>query len=109
MKLACGRSRITILLFTLLVAVACGSGSALDAILEEGSVRSVIVEVVGRDLLEIERLQVRDDEGKVRTFSTVGFIGQSPSHLRQHQLLGEGILVSYVAKDEILLAVDLAD
>ena len=72
MKLACGRSRITILLFTLLVAVACGSGSALDAILEEGSARGVIVEV-------------------------------------QHQLLGEGILVSYVAKDEILLAVDLAD
>ena len=105
----CRRSRLAIWIFTLLVAVACGSGSASDVTPQEGSVRGVIVEVVGRDLLEIERLRVRDDEGKVWTFTTEGFIGQSPSHLRQHQLLGEGILVSYVAKDEILLAVDLAD
>ena len=110
MKLAYGPSRLAVLALTMmLVAVACGSESNSDEPPKEGSVLGVIVEVVGRDLLEIELLRVRDDEGKVWTFTTEEFVGLSPSHLRQHQILGEKVLVSYVAKDDILLATDLAD
>ena len=91
-----------LLLFSM-VAVGCdGSG-------EELQVRGQVVEVVPRSFSEVETLRIRDEAGRIYRFETEGFVGFTPSHVREHQLLGQSLLVTYVKKGERLVAVALAD
>jgi hypothetical protein len=97
------------LAFALVLLAACedtrsnaGGGDSLQ-------VRGHIVEVVGRSITEVETLRIRDSDERSWTFTTEGFIGFSPAHLREHQLFGQTVLVTYVAKGDILVAVDVAD
>ena len=73
------------------------------------SVRGIVVEVVGRNLLEVETLQVRTQDGRTWTFTTDGPLPFTASHLREHQLFGQTVLVFFVKRDGRLVAVDLAD
>jgi hypothetical protein len=68
-----------------------------------------VVEVVGRSITEVETLRIRDAGGKTWTFTTEGFIGFSPAHLREHQLFGQTVLVTYVEKEGRLVAVNATD
>ena len=86
----------------LLVAVACGGGG-------EKSVTGMVVEAVERDLVEIELLRVRDAGGKVWEFTTEGPVGINASHLRQHQVLGEMVVVTYTEENGSLIATDVSD
>ena len=86
----------------LLIAAACGGDS-------EKTVTGLIVEAVERDLVEIELLRVRDDDGKVWTFSTEGPVGINAAHLRQHQVLGEKVVVTYSVYRGDLIATDVRD
>ena len=93
---------------TLLLALAlalfggCGTEDAMQ-------VRGQVVEVVPRNFSELESLRVRDAEGRVYTFATEGFVGFTPSHVREHQFLGQSLLVTYVKRGDILLALKLED
>ena len=95
--------------------ISCGGNSPdldkPDLINQEGGqVRGMVLEVVGRNIVELETLRIRDESGKEWTFGAdQGFIGLSPSHLREHQLAGESVLVTYVTRDGRLLAVDITD
>jgi len=53
------------------------------------------VEVVERNLSEIERLRVRASDGEIWTFITEGPVGWLPSHLREHQVFGQSVVVFY--------------
>ena len=86
----------------LLLAAACGGAN-------EKPVTGLIVEAVGRDLVEVELLRVRDDEGKVWTFSTEGPVAVNAAHLRQHQVLGEKVIVTYSVYRDDLIATDVRD
>ena len=86
----------------MLIAAACGGDS-------EKTVTGLIVEAVERDLVEIELLRVRDDDGKVWTFSTEGPVGINAAHLRQHQVLGEKVVVTYSAYRGDLIATGVRD
>ena len=86
----------------LLVAVACGGGG-------EKSVTGMVVEAVERDLVEIALLRVRDAGGKVWEFTTEGPVGINASHLRQHQVLGEMVVVTYTEENGSLIATDVSD
>ncbi|MCH7842736.1 MAG: hypothetical protein IID01_08225 [Chloroflexi bacterium] len=86
----------------LFIAVACGGGG-------EKVVTGLVVEAVERNLAEIELLRVRDGDGRVWEFSTEGSVGISAAHLRQHQVLGEKVTVTYKEKDGRLIAVDVRD
>ena len=96
------------LVLALLVA---GGGDAANTATEgAGQVRGRVVEVVGRSIVELETLRIRDEAGMVWTFSAPeGFIGLTPSHLREHQLLGRSVLVTYVSRGDELVAMDLSD
>ena len=74
-----------------------------------GAVRGIVVEVVDRDIAEIEILKIRDDDGKLWSFTTEGSLGKNGSHLRLHQLQGESILVAWVRKGDGLVAIQLRD
>ena len=89
------------------MAVACGEADTPSGTTEH--VRGMIVEVVSRNITEIETLRVRDGQGKEWVFVTEGYVGISPSHLKEHQLAGQPVLVSYVKKGKDLVALDVAD
>jgi len=90
--------------------LACGGDSLDSGDQQEGEVRGRVLEVVGRNLAEVETLLVRDESGKEWAFSAAqGFIGFSPSHIREHQIAGESLLIIYVIQDGQLIAVDITD
>jgi len=85
----------------LLIAVACGGG--------EKTVTGLVLEVVGRNLVEIELLRVRDRSGRIWEFTTEGNIGISAAHLKQHQVLGQGVVVIYNDEDGQSIASEVRD
>lgn len=72
-------------------------------------VRGQVVEAVPRSFSELEVLRIRDDEGREYVFETEGFIGFTPSHVREHQLFGQSLLVTYEKRGDVLIAVRLED
>ncbi|MCH7842112.1 MAG: hypothetical protein IID01_05030 [Chloroflexi bacterium] len=87
----------------LLIGLACGGDGG------DNTVTGLVIEAVERDLVEIELLRVRDGDGKVWEFSTDGPVGISASHLRQHQVLGESVVVTYRKYRGSLIATDVRD
>ena len=71
----------------LVLAVSCGGG--------EKTVTGMVTDVVERNLSEVELLRVRDRSDNIWEFTTLGNIGMRPAHLKQHQVLGQGVLVVY--------------
>ena len=99
---------------TFLMLIACGSGDDTGAETSgsgeaSGEVEGFVVEVVGRDIVELETLGIRDKDGTVWTFTAEGPLEFSPSHLREHQLFGETLTVSYVRRGELLVVVEIGD
>ena len=84
-----------------LVAVACGGG--------EKTVTGIVLEAVERDMVEIELLRLRDADGRVFEFTTKGPVGINAAHLRQHQVLGERVVVTYTEENGSLIATDVRD
>ena len=75
-------------------------------------VRGQIIEVVARNIAEVESLRIRDESEREFIFTTdqTGeFVGFTPSHLKEHQLSGQTILVSYVERESRLVAVKISD
>ena len=94
----------------LALAAACG-GSSGDKDNQSGQqVRGLVVEVMERNITEVQLLRVRDEAGKFWIFTGgPGFIGITSSHLREHQLLGQSVLVTYEDRGDFLVAVDVRD
>ena len=91
-----------------LVAASCDEASeGSDGGLRQ--VRGQVVEVVARSITEVETLRVRDEEGREYVFATEGFVGFTPSHLREHALFGQTVLVTYRERDGRLVAVRTED
>lgn len=86
----------------LLAVAACGGGETMQ-------VRGQVIEVIARDFAEVESLRIRDADGREYRFVTEGFVGFTPSHIREHQLLGQSLLVTYERRGDKLVAVALAD
>lgn len=97
-----GAAGLLLLLAALLSLAACGGG-------EIRQVRGQVIEVSARDFAELETLRIRDAAGREYRFTTEGFVGFTPSHVREHQLLGQSLLVTYEKRGEELVAVALAD
>ncbi len=88
----------------------CDSDSMMTPTVVDGQVRGMVVEVVNRSIIELETLRIRDEADVIWTFRAAeGFIGFTPSHLKEHQLLGQSVLVTYVSQGAELVAVGLDD
>ena len=97
------------LALALLVVLGCRDGTATPVMEVTKQVRGQILEVVGRNIAEVELLRIRDENGQILSFTTEGPVGFTPSHLREHHLFGELVLVSYVEKEDTVVAVDIRD
>lgn len=100
---------LVVALFLALI-IACGGNGPDSENPGSDQVRGMVVEVAGRNIVELESLRIRDESGKEWTFGAdQGFIGFTPSHLREHQLVGESVLVSYITRGGQLVVVDISD
>ncbi len=71
--------------------------------------RGQVIAVTARSFSELESLIIRDENGREYAFETEGFVGFTPSHVREHQLLGLSLLVTYIERGDRKIAVGLAD
>ena len=93
-----------------LLAAALALTLAGCSVQDREQVRGHVVDVVVRNFTEVESLRIRDEAGKIWDFKGAeGFIGFTPSHVKEHQLQGLSVLVSYVEEGGVLVAVHLAD
>ena len=69
----------------------------------------MVLEVVARNITEVETLRLLSEDGQEYRFTSEGFVGFTPSHLREHQLFGQPVTVSYVQKGGQLVAVAITD
>ena len=97
------------LIFCVLGALCVLGGCFSGCDREPGVVRGVVVEVIDRDLAEIETLRLRDRDGRLWAFTTDGPLEKNGAHLRLHQVLGQTIEVRYEEREERLVAVGLRD
>ncbi len=65
----------------------------------DGEVVGHIVEVTARSLTEVETLKIVAGDGREWEFAGGAFPGFTPSHLEEHQALGEPVKVVYVRED----------
>jgi len=97
----------------LIVAVACAQSEAGATSQEAETVEGLIVNVVARNIDEFETMVIKDSGGKVWTFTSEGFAGVPPAQLREHQLFGDSVTVTYHEKDgpegRVLVATDVTD
>lgn len=88
----------------LLVLAACDGQS--------GAVRGYVVDVQSASLLELTSVKIVDGGGKGWTFEARDFSDPAdftPSHLREHMLLGEPVTIKYHEEDGVLVIDDIAD
>ena len=97
---------LAVLVLTLAATLAFAAGCNTDG---AHQVRGQVVEVVPRSFSELELLRIRSEEGILYAFETEGFVGFTPSHLREHSLFGQTVLVTYREEDGRLVAVRTED
>ena len=88
----------------LLTLGACGSQS--------GAVRGHVVDVQSESLLELKSAEIMDGDGKRWRFEARGLSDPAdftPSHLREHMVLGEPVTVKYHSEDGVLVIDDISD
>jgi hypothetical protein len=100
---------LPILALTLAGVAACGQPASSASETGEMQIRGMVLEVVARNITEVETLRLLGEDDREYRFTSEGFVGFSPSHLREHQLFGQPVIVSYVQKGEQLVAVAITD
>ena len=88
------RAGYVALLTAVCVAVACQPTTG------DGAVVGHVTEVTARSLVEVESLTIVTGDGKEWVFSGGEFPGFTPSHLEEHQALGEPVRVFYVREED---------
>ena len=66
----------------------------------DGEVVGHVVEVIAKSLVEVETLTIVTSDGTEWEFAGGEFSGFTPSHLEEHQALGEPVKVVYVREDD---------
>ena len=69
----------------------------------------LVTGVEPRSAVEVERFTIEDEEGRVFTFTTEGFIGFTTSHFREHMMLAEPVRVRYKKDGDTLIAAFIED
>ena len=94
---------------TMLLVWACGSPGTTATIVPEGQVRGHILAGVERGDDVLTGLRIRDASGMIWTFTAEVEVELAASHARLHQVLGQTLLVSYLARGDRLLITEITD
>jgi hypothetical protein len=89
-----------------------GLGPGADTLNES---RGVLVDVQSREIQHAQSVTVREPSGTLRTFQVSAEVANNPdhpntaSHLRQHMLAGDPVIVVYRGSGEGAVAVRILD
>ena len=72
-------------------------------------IRGHVLEIVPKNVSEFETLKVRAEDGQLYQFTSDTFTGFTPGHIKEHQLFGQTLLVRFISRDGILVAITLED
>ena len=88
----------------------CG-GASEESAESHRSFTGMVTSVEARSLLEFESITVADESGVVLDFHAGGrrFGEFTPTHVREHMLLGDPVEVTYRKSGDVLLIVSLQD
>ncbi len=100
---------LSVTAISMVLIVACGADGPSGLAEGQKQIRGMMTEMEARSITEVELLRLEGDDGREYTFTTEGFVGFTPSHLREHQLFGQSLLITYVEKDGRLIAVQIDD
>ena len=92
----------------MVIAPACGREQEPETSLLE-TVTGIVVEVVPTSIVVTGTLRVKDENGRVWSFDGRDYRGFTPSHLREHMLLGLGVLVRFRRDNVVLRVVEIRD
>ena len=105
--------RISVGLFALMSVAACGQPERGPTSAPVFRVTGQVVEVVALNIEEMESVGVEDRDGKIWMFITENYVGMTPAHLKEHQLFGDAVTITYEEKDRpegpVLVAVWIQD
>ena len=93
-------------------ALACGAGTSSDSKGQSSEmVHGLVRAVQTRSLLELESLTVEDDDGTEWRFEARGrrFADFTPSHLREHMVLGVPVTATFHRENGVLVLDDITD
>ncbi len=95
---------IVLAAFAASVLASCGCSDTETA-------RGLIQEVQSESLLELKSLTLRTRSGETLEFAANGktFAGFSPSHLREHMVLGDPVTITFHREGETLVIDDVTD
>ncbi len=96
-----GTNVLLMLVISLLFLLSCG-----ERLFE---VEGLVTSVEARSVVEVERFTIEDEEGRVFTLTTEGFIGFTTSHFREHMMLAEPVRVRYKKDGDTLIAAFIED
>jgi hypothetical protein len=99
-----GYALLAVMLVGFLFLAACGGGDD-----SPGTVHGKLTDVQTRSFTEIESFSLLDEGGETWLFDTEGPLELTPSHLREHMLVGEEVSVEYERRDGGLVAVSISD
>ncbi len=99
-------SRAVVLVIAIAVSlvVACSSGGGSGP-----SVTGEVIDVEARSLTEFDTVTIIDSDGKTWEFTGGAFSGFTPSHLREHQALGDPVKIWYVEEGDVLRVTRIED
>ncbi len=72
-------------------------------------VRGLVVNVQVASFSQIGAFELRSDDGQVLTFAVEGNPGITPSHLREHMVLAQPVIVTYHRSNGDLVATQIDD
>ena len=72
-------------------------------------IRGHVLEIIPKNVSEFETLKVQTEDGQLYQFTSDTFTGFTPGHIKEHQLFGQTLLVRFISRDGILVAITLED
>ena len=102
---------VSILLLTITIAAAACVDDPDEQTTPPMNFSGLILEFTPGSLLEFESIKVVNEVGTVMEFHSGGrrFSHFTPSHLREHMVLGQGVVVSYREVGGVFHIVDITD
>ncbi len=94
---------LSILALAALILAACGADDSLEI------VHGRVVDVQTGSIMEVDSFALVDGEGEEWSFVVEGPLEFTPSHMREHMLTGDEVLVSYRRAGGLMIAVSVAD